>query len=133
LRLGKYLGIKGPGIIWKTPILDKIALKVSLREQESEVDTGRYDSSGGSSQRLKGVILWRVIDVERYALSIEDHQRTVNNTIQHHVHKVAESMTGDVAFSDTDKLAMQIEEALKPTFTAWGLRITKVDLRTASE
>jgi regulator of protease activity HflC (stomatin/prohibitin superfamily) len=25
LRLGKFLGIKGPGIIWATPILDKIA------------------------------------------------------------------------------------------------------------
>lgn len=39
LRLGKFYAIRGPGIIWKTPILDKIALKVSLRVQSTDIDT----------------------------------------------------------------------------------------------
>jgi regulator of protease activity HflC (stomatin/prohibitin superfamily) len=41
LRPGKFLGIKGPGIIWIIPILDRIVAKVSLLEQQSEVDTGK--------------------------------------------------------------------------------------------
>lgn len=133
LRLGKYYGVRGPGIIWKTPILDKIALRVSLREQSTEIDTGKYISSDGSTRRLKGIVVWRIIDIERYALRLQDHERTVHSTIHHHVSKVAESMTSDAVFSDTDDLAFRVRAALEPTFESWGLKVVKVDLRIAPD
>jgi regulator of protease activity HflC (stomatin/prohibitin superfamily) len=133
LRLGKYYGVKGPGIIWKTPILDKVALKVSLRVQSTEVDTGKYISSDDSTRRLKGIVQWRIIDIEKYALRIDNHYSTIMMTIQHHVKKVAESLTSDALFSEREELNSMVEEALEPTFSEWGLKIVKVDLRTASE
>lgn len=133
LRLGKYYGVRGPGIIWKVPILDTIPLKISLRLQTTDIDTGKYVSSDGSSRRLKGIVQWRILDIEKYALRIEDHQRTVNVTIQHHVSKVAESMTSDAVFSDTDELSTRIKEALEPTLSEWGLKVIKVELRTAPD
>ncbi|MHA2068917.1 MAG: SPFH domain-containing protein, partial [Candidatus Thorarchaeota archaeon] len=33
LRLGKYKGVMGPGIVWRMPLLDRIGAKVSLRIQ----------------------------------------------------------------------------------------------------
>ena len=133
LRLGKYYGVKGPGIIWKTPILDKVALKVSLRVQSTEVDTGKYISSDESTRRLKGIVQWRIIDVEKFALRIDDHYNTVMMTIQHHVKKVAESLTSDAVFSEREELNSLVEEELEPIFSEWGLEIVKVDLRTAPE
>lgn len=133
LRLGKYYGVKGPGIIWKTPILDKVALKVSLRVQSTEVDTGKYISSDDSTRRLKGIVQWRIIDVEKYALRIDNHYGTVTMTIQHHVKKVAESLTSDAVFSEREELNSSVENELEPIFSEWGLKIVKVDLRTAPE
>jgi regulator of protease activity HflC (stomatin/prohibitin superfamily) len=133
LRLGKFIGVRGPGIIWKTPILDKVVLKVSLRVQSTEVDTGKYISSDDSTRRLKGIVQWRIIDVEKFALRIDDHYRTVMMTIQHHVKKVAESLTSDAVFSEREELNSLVEGELEPVFSEWGLKIVKVDLRTASE
>ena len=133
LRLGLYLGVRGPGIIWKTPILDKIALRISLRVQSTDIDTGKYVSSDGSSRRLKGIVQWKVLDVEKFALSIEDHYITVNRTIHHHVMKVAESMTSDAVFSDSYELDSQVKSSIEPIFSEWGLTVTKVELRTAHD
>jgi regulator of protease activity HflC (stomatin/prohibitin superfamily) len=133
LRLGKFIGVRGPGIIWKTPILDKVVLKVSLRVQSTEVDTGKYISSDNSARRLKGIVQWRIIDVEKYALRIDNHDSTVTMTIQHNVKKVAESLTSDAVFSEPEELNSLVEKELEPVFSEWGLEIIKVDLRTAPE
>lgn len=131
LRLGKFYRIMGPGIIWITPILDKIVLKVSLREQSSEIDTGVYIASDGSSRRLRGIILWRIVDVEMFILRIDGHHRTVNITLQHNVKKIAQSMTSEAVDDDTENLEIQIIGTLQPMLADWGIKITKVDFRTA--
>ncbi|MHA2179243.1 MAG: SPFH domain-containing protein [Candidatus Thorarchaeota archaeon] len=132
LRLGKYYGIRGPGIVWIVPILDKIALKVSLREQSTEIDTGRFVDIDGSSHRLTGVILWRVVDVEGFTLRVENHQQTIDNTVRHHVISVAESMSSAAIYTEKDELNSRIMESLEPTLAEWGAKVTKIDLRTAS-
>jgi regulator of protease activity HflC (stomatin/prohibitin superfamily) len=132
LRLGRYRGIEGPGVIWIMPILDKIVLRFSIREQTIEIDTGEYGSADGHSRILKGVVRWKVVKEEKFALSIENHHQTVLKTIQHHVMKVAESIDNDSIFMDSEELNHIIEEALEPTFTDWGLKVIKVDLRTKS-
>ncbi|MHA3964732.1 MAG: SPFH domain-containing protein, partial [Candidatus Thorarchaeota archaeon SMTZ1-45] len=124
-RLGKYLGIKGPGIIWKTPILDYVVLKASLQDQSTDVDTGRYISSEASTRRVEGVVAWRIEDLKKYALSIDNHQQSIAIAIHHHVLKVAESMMSDAVYFDVDELNSEVEAALEPTFSKWGLQIIK--------
>jgi regulator of protease activity HflC (stomatin/prohibitin superfamily) len=133
LRLGRYHSTKGPGIIWIVPILDKIVLRIPIREQTTEIDTGKDASSHGSSIRLKGSVQWKVVDAERFALSMQDNYQTVLKTIQHHVMDVADSSTSDVAFADSDELNYLVQIALEPTFQKWGLEVKKVDLRVAME
>ncbi len=130
-RLGKYLGVKGPGIIWKLPILDYVVLKASLQEQSTDVDTGRYISSEGSTQRVVGLVTWRIDDLKKYALSIDNHQQSIAIAIHHHVLKDAESMMSDAAYIDVDELNSEVEEALESTFSKWGLQIIKIDLHMA--
>jgi regulator of protease activity HflC (stomatin/prohibitin superfamily) len=129
LRLGKFYGIRGPGIIWKTPILDHIALKVSLRVQTTDIDMDVR--SAESTRRWKGIVNWRIIDVEKYLFGLQDHERTVHTTIQHLVGKEIEFLSNDALFTDTNEITMRIESALGPTSEGWGLKIEKVELRNA--
>jgi regulator of protease activity HflC (stomatin/prohibitin superfamily) len=131
LRLGKFYAVRGPGIYWKTPILDKVALKVSLRVQSTDIDT--YLTSAESTRGWKGIVNWRIVDVEKYLFSLQDHERTVHTTIQHHVRKEIEFLSTDALFTDNDEISSRIIEALAPTFEGWGLNIVKIDLRNASD
>ncbi|MFW9974886.1 MAG: SPFH domain-containing protein [Candidatus Thorarchaeota archaeon] len=130
-RLGRYHGIKGPGIIWKTPIFDHVILKASLQDQSTDVDTGRYISSEDSTRRVEGIVAWRIDDLKKYALSIDKHQQSIATAVHHHVLKVAESMMSEAVYMDVDELNSEVKAALEPTFSKWGLKIIKIDLHTA--
>ena len=131
LRLGKFYAIRGPGIIWKTPILDKIALKVSLRVQSTDIDT--HITSAESTRWWKGIVNWRIVDVEKYLFSLQDHERTVHTTIQHYVSKEVEFLSNDALFNDKNEISSRIEEALTPVLEEWGIKMVGVNLRNAPE
>lgn len=133
LRLGKFRGIRGPGIIWIMPIIDRIAITVSLKIQETKIDTGKYTTSEGSTNRLTGYVKWRVIDVETVVLAVENYQYSISNIIQLNVQKIVESFHGDTVFLDEEKLKAEIEKELEPTLTSWGIEILEIQLKSASE
>ena len=133
LRLGKFYGIRGPGIIWIAPMLDRIAATVSLKIQQTKVDTGDYVSSDESKRRLSGHVNWRVIHVEKAVLRVENYKQSIFNVVQHHVKKIAESFPGDTVLMDEESLYSEINQELEPIFTNWGVKITEINLKTAPD
>lgn len=133
LRLGKFYGIRGPGIIWIVPMLDRIAATVSLKIQQTKVDTGDYVSSDGSKRRLSGYVNWRVIHVEKAVLTVENYKQSIYNVVQHHVKKIAESFPGDTVLMDEETLYAEIQQELEPILSEWGIKILEISLKTFSE
>ncbi len=109
LRLGKYRCIRGPGIIWMMPILDK-GIMVSLKKQQTVVDTGECVSSDGSTRRLTGYVNWKIIDVQKAVLEVEDYRTSIYNTIQHQIKKIGESFPGDTVIMDEESLYSEINQ-----------------------
>ena len=133
LRLGKFLGIRGPGIIWLTPVLDKAIFTVSLKVQQTKIDTGKYTTSDGSKKRLSGYINWRVIDVKKVVLAVENYRQSIFNVIQHTVQKIGQSFPGDTIMMDEESLYAELQQELEPTLTSWGIKIIEIKLKSASE
>jgi regulator of protease activity HflC (stomatin/prohibitin superfamily) len=130
-RLGKFLRISGPGIIWVTPILDKIAAKLSLREQQTIVDTSKFVSGDGSASRLTGFVNWRIIDTERAVLGVENYRNSTDTAINHQIRKTAESLPSDAIIYSEEQFYSELKEALGPALEKWGIRITEISLKTA--
>jgi len=132
LRLGKFYGIRGPGIIWITPILDKIVMTVSLKIQQTKIDTGKYTTSDGSMNRLTGYVNWRVIDVRKVVLAVENYSQSIFNVVQHNVLKIVESFPGDTVLMDEESLYAEIQQILEPILSEWGVKILEINLKTGS-
>jgi len=128
LRLGKFYGIRGPGIYWKMPILDKVAMKVSLRVQSTEIDTSI--TSPKSTYRWKGIVHWRIVNVEKFILFLENPERTIHTGIQHHVSKEIEFLSSDALFTDREDITANIQSSLEQKFEGWGIKIVEIDLRS---
>lgn len=120
LRLGRFHSVKGPGIIFKAPFLDKIAMKVSLMEQTTNIDT----------QAFKGTVHWHIVDVERYAFTIGNQNNAVDRAIQESSKKIAESSPQKSLFDNPNDAASDIKTDLESKFTEWGLAVIKVDLQS---
>ncbi|MCK5265594.1 MAG: slipin family protein, partial [Candidatus Thorarchaeota archaeon] len=82
LRLGKFKAIKGPGVIWVTPLLDKVAMKVSLRLLTYAFKTERSLTKDNVPIVVDAVMYFRVIDVEKAILSVERYAVAVELAAQ---------------------------------------------------
>jgi regulator of protease activity HflC (stomatin/prohibitin superfamily) len=101
LRLGKYKAIKGPGIIWVTPLLD----------------------------RVDAVMYFRVIDVEKAILSVERYTVAVELSAQTSLRETAGKVTLDQLLSDRDKIAQHLQELIDEKTEHWGVKVTSVEIR----
>jgi regulator of protease activity HflC (stomatin/prohibitin superfamily) len=129
LRLGKYLGVRGPGIIWRTPILERIGARVSLRVQTVEIDTGESMSRDGTPASLVGEVRYRIVDIERAVLSLEDYHVTAQQTSRHVVIEQIESRDYNDLVTNRERVESAITRELDVRFEKWGLLLVGVDLR----
>jgi regulator of protease activity HflC (stomatin/prohibitin superfamily) len=129
LRLGKYKAVKGPGIIWVTPILDRVAMKVSLRLQTYAFKTERSLTKDNVPVVVDAIMYFRVIDVEKAILTVERYTVAVELGAQTTLRETTGKVTLDQLLSDRDKIAQHLQELIDEKTEHWGIKVTSVEIR----
>ena len=129
LRLGKFTAIKGPGIIWVTPMLDKVAMKVSLRLLTYAFKTERSLTKDNVPIVVDAVMYFRVIDVEKAILSVERYAVAVELAAQTTLRETIGKATLDQLLSERDTIAAHLQELIDEKTEHWGVKVTSVEIR----
>ncbi len=129
LRLGKYRCTKGPGMIWVMPILDKVAMKVSLRLQTYAFKTERSLTKDNVPVVVDAVMYFKVIDVEKAILSVERYTVAVELAAQTTLRETTGKVTLDELLSERDKIAMHLQELIDEKTEHWGVKVSAVEIR----
>ncbi|TXT57417.1 MAG: hypothetical protein BAJATHORv1_10119 [Candidatus Thorarchaeota archaeon] len=129
LRLGKFKHIRGPGIIWITPLLDKVAMKVSLRLQTYAFKTERSLTKDNVPVVVDAVMYFRVINVEKAILSVERYTIAVELAAQTTLRETTGKVTLDEVLSERDKIAQHLQELIDEKTEHWGVKVTAVEIR----
>lgn len=106
---------------------------VSLKIQQTKVDTDKFTSNDGSTIRVTGYVNWKIIDEQRVVLAVENYKRAIDNIVQHHIKKVCESFPSDAIIIDSESVISEITQDLEPTFTDWGVKIIEIELKSSSD
>jgi regulator of protease activity HflC (stomatin/prohibitin superfamily) len=129
LRLGKFKAIKGPGIIWVTPMLDKVAMKVSLRLLTYAFKTERSLTKDNVPIVVDAVMYFRVLDVEKAILSVERYAVAVELAAQTTLRETIGKVTLDQLLSERDVIADHLQELIDEKTEHWGVKVTSVEIR----
>ncbi len=129
LRLGRFKHVKGPGIIWVWPILDKIAMKVSMRLQTYAFKTERSLTRDNVPVVVDAIMYFRVIDVEKAIISVERYNVAVELAAQTTLRETIGKVTLDEVLSERDKIASHLQELIDEKTEMWGVKVTAVEIR----
>ena len=129
LRLGKFKHIRGPGIIWITPMLDQVAMRVSLRLLTYAFKTERSLTKDNVPIVVDAVMYFRVIDVEKAILSVERYAVAVELAAQTTLRETIGKVTLDDLLSERDKIAEHLQELIDEKTEHWGVKVTAVEVR----
>ncbi len=129
LRLGKFKGIKGPGIIWIFPMLDKIAMKVSKRLLTYAFKTERSLTRDNVPVVVDAVMYFKVIDEEKAILEVERYTVAVELAAQTTLRETIGKVTLDELLSEREQIAVHLQELIDEKTEHWGVKVTSVEIR----
>src|SRR3954449_4890087 len=128
-RLGRVRGgAGGPGLIAIVPLVDRIH-KVSLRVVTMPIQSQGIITRDNVSVDVSAVAYFKVVDVVRSVVAIEDVYSAIDQIAQTTLRKVVGQHTLDETLAETDRINVDIREILDITTTDWGVELTLVELK----
>jgi regulator of protease activity HflC (stomatin/prohibitin superfamily) len=106
LRLGRFIGLKGPGLFWIIPLVDRVAFWIDLRVRTTGFAAEKTLTMDTVPINVDAVLFWIVTDARRAALEVADYQEAERE-------KQARVILGDAEVEIADKFERASERYQK--------------------
>ncbi|MGH8503460.1 MAG: slipin family protein [Gammaproteobacteria bacterium] len=126
--LGRFQGVKGPGLIIIIPGIQQI-MRVDLRIITMDVPQQDVISRDNVTVRVNAVLYFRVVDAERAILQVEDFQNATSQLAQTTLRSVLGQHDLDAMLAERDKLNAAIQQILDERTDSWGIKVTNVEIK----
>lgn len=127
-RLGRSVGVRGPGLVFINPITDKV-MRVDLRERFLEINEQTAITKDNAPISIDFIIFYKVADPQMTVLSVQDFAAAAENVAA----TTLRSIVGDMAFDDVlskrDDMNSFLRVKLDETTERWGVKVTNVEVR----
>lgn len=127
-RLGRFSGVKGPGIFVIIPIIDRVIL-LDLRVFTIDVAKQVVITRDNVSVEVDAVIYYRVVDPSRAVIQVENYRLATALLAQTTLRDVLGQIELDDLLSKRDELNKKLQEILDCHTDPWGVKVTAVTLR----
>jgi regulator of protease activity HflC (stomatin/prohibitin superfamily) len=126
--LGKYTGVRGPGLIVLIPVLEQMT-KVTLRTITMDIPAQRIITKDNVSIDIAAVAYFHVVNAEKSVLAIEQVYSAVNQISQTTVRNVVGQFILDELLSQTLNINTQIKTVIDTHTEPWGVEVTAVEIK----
>ncbi len=129
LTLGKYRGLKGPGLIVLIPFIQTIANRIDLRVMTSKFLSETTLTKDGVAVTVDAVFFWRVTDPEKATLEVNNYRQAVELAAQTTLREVIGRMNLAHILSHLEELDLTLKEIIGRKVMQWGVEAQAVEIR----
>ena len=127
-RLGRCLGIKGPGLVFLIPFIDK-AVKVDQREQFMEIPHQVCITKDNAPIGVDFLIYWKVVNPEFSVLQVGEFARASVGIATTTLRAVIGDISLDDVLAQREHINQVLRVKLDEVTERWGVKVTAVEIR----
>jgi len=127
-RLGRFAGVKGPGLRFIIPVVDKL-IKVSLRTVAMDVPSQDVITKDNVSVKVNAVLYFRVVAPEKALIQVENYLYATSQLAQTTLRSVLGQSELDELLAHRDKINQELQQILDRQTDAWGIKIANVEVK----
>ncbi|MFP4180686.1 MAG: slipin family protein [Spirochaetaceae bacterium] len=128
LRLGRLVGVRGPGLIFIIPIIDRL-YKVPLRTIVFDVPEQEVITLDNVSCKVNAVLYYRVVEPSKAMVNVEKYHEATIQLAQTTLRSVVGQAQFDGLLSERDKLNQQLQKIIDEATDPWGIKVTSVEIK----
>ena len=129
LRLGKFRGLRGPGIFWIIPILDTTPTWIDHRVMVSPFNAEKTLTKDTVPVDVDAVLFWMVWDAEKAALEVEDYRAAITWAAQTALREVIGQMPLADILVGRARMDADLQHIIDERTTPWGISVQSVEIR----
>ncbi|MEO0107164.1 MAG: slipin family protein [candidate division WOR-3 bacterium] len=127
-RLGRFIGVKGPGIFILWPGIDKMS-KVSLRIVTMDVPPQDVITKDNISVKVNAVAYFRVFEPSKAVLEVEDYLYATSQIAQTTLRSVLGEYELDDLLTQREKINMRLQKIIDEQTDPWGVKVSTVEIK----
>ena len=129
LRLGKFAGLRGPGIFWLIPIVETVTQWIDHRVMVSPFRAEKTLTKDTVPVDVDAVLFWLVWDAEKAALEVEDYRSAISWAAQTALREVIGSRDLADILIGRAKMDKDLQKIIDERTTPWGITVQSVEIR----
>jgi regulator of protease activity HflC (stomatin/prohibitin superfamily) len=127
-RLGRLIAVKGPGIIFLIPLVDKI-VKVSLRTVVLDVPPQDVITKDNVSIKVNAVVYFRVVQPEKAIVEVENFLFATSQLSQTTLRSILGQSELDELLSERDRINAKLQTIIDQHTEPWGIKVSNVEVK----
>jgi regulator of protease activity HflC (stomatin/prohibitin superfamily) len=127
-RLGRLIGVKGPGIIFLIPIVDKM-VKVSLRTVVFDVPPQDIITKDNVSIKVNAVVYFRVVQPDKAIVEVENFLFATSQMSQTTLRSILGQSELDELLAERDKINSKLQMIIDHQTEPWGIKVSNVEVK----
>jgi regulator of protease activity HflC (stomatin/prohibitin superfamily) len=127
-RLGRMIGVKGPGIIILIPIIDRMT-KVSLRTVVMDVPPQDIITRDNVSIKVNAVLYFRVVEPGKAIIEVENFLFATSQLSQTTLRSILGQSALDELLSERDKINADLQKIIDQHTEPWGIKVSNVEVK----
>jgi regulator of protease activity HflC (stomatin/prohibitin superfamily) len=128
LRLGQYRGIRGPGLFYIVPIVDRMRL-IDTRVLTEDIRRQEVITRDNVPVSIDGVLFFKVVSVEDAVMKIQDYGHAIKQLALTALRDVVGGVTLDELLAERERIGKLVQEIVVKQAQDWGLEVTGIRLQ----
>lgn len=129
LRMGKYRGLRGPGVFFVVPIIDRVSYHIDQRIRTTDFGAESCLTKDTVPVNVDAIAFWIVYDAERAALEVQQYQQAVVLAAQTALRDAIGKHDLAELIQSRKELGRGLQETLDRKMHDWGIQVQSVEIR----
>lgn len=129
LRLGKYRGLRGPGLFWIIPFFDSISSWIDQRVITTNFKAEETLTSDTVPVNVDAVLFWMVYDPEKAALEVQNYAVAVSWAAQTALRDIIGRTSLTDLLRGRERIEADLQKLIDERSTPWGVTVQSVEMR----
>jgi regulator of protease activity HflC (stomatin/prohibitin superfamily) len=129
LRLGRFIGLRGPGLFWIMPFVDTVSSWIDQRTITTSFAAEQTLTSDTVPVNVDAVLFWLVHDVQKAALEVQDYAQAVSWAAQTALRDIIGRTTLTDLLRGRERIETELQLLIDQRSNPWGVTVSSVEMR----
>jgi regulator of protease activity HflC (stomatin/prohibitin superfamily) len=129
LRLGRFVGLRGPGLFWIVPFIDTVSSWIDQRTITTSFAAEQTLTSDTVPVNVDAVLFWMVHDVQKAALEVQDYAQAVSWAAQTALRDIIGRTTLADLLRGRERIETELQQLIDQRSNPWGVTVSSVEMR----